>query len=82
MTKIIEKLNAKMIYKAIIFVIFSTLWMRSITHGQYYQSKENLDSFDVSEATKTIKELEASIADITKQLYELDWKRTFDLVKI
>ncbi len=74
MTKIIEKLNAKMIYKAIIFVIFSTLWMRSITHGQYYQSKENLDSFNVSEATKTIKELEASIADITKQLYELDWK--------
>ncbi|HPC34089.1 MAG TPA: peptidoglycan DD-metalloendopeptidase family protein [Candidatus Absconditabacterales bacterium] len=74
MTKIIEKLNAKMIYKAIIFVIFSTLGMRSITHGQYYQSKENLDSFDVSEATKTIKELEASIADITKQLYELDGK--------
>jgi hypothetical protein len=46
--------------------------MRSITHGQYYQSEENLDSFNVSEATKTIKELEASIADITKQLYELD----------
>ena len=74
MTKITEKLNAKMIYKAIIFVIFSIFWMWSITHGQYYQSQENLDSFDVSEATKTIKELEASIADITKQLYELDWK--------
>ena len=74
MTKIIERLNAKTIYKTIMFVIFSILWMWSITHGQYYQLQENLESFDVNQATKTIKELELSILDITKQLYELDWK--------
>ncbi|MCK9467127.1 MAG: peptidoglycan DD-metalloendopeptidase family protein [Candidatus Absconditabacterales bacterium] len=74
MTKIIEKLNAKTIYKTIMFVIFSILGMWSITHGQYYQLQENLESFDVNQATKTIKELELSILDITKQLYELDGK--------
>lgn len=74
MTKIIRNLNIKTIYKTILFIIFSILWMWSITHGQYYQSKENLDSFDVSQASDTIKELETSIEDITKQLYELDSK--------
>ncbi len=74
MIKIIDNLNSKVLYKTILFIVFSILWMRSITHGQHYQSQENLDSFSVSQASQTIKELEASIESITRQLYELDTK--------
>lgn len=74
MIKIIKHLDQKTIYKTILFVVFSILWMWSVTHWQYYQSQENIDSFNVDVAVKTIKELEASILDITKQLYELDSK--------
>ena len=63
------------IYKTLIFFVFFVLWFVSIVHGQsIYQSKENLDSFNVTDASKTIKELQGSIENITKQLYELDNK--------
>lgn len=74
MTKLINKEYLKRIYKALLFLLFSTLGLWSVTHGQYYQSKLDLEQFDVNEATETIKNLEESIQDITKQLYELDNK--------
>jgi len=66
------------IYKTLIFFIFSILWFVPIVHGQsIYQSKENVDSFNVTDASQTIKDLQWSIDDITKQLYELDNKEVW-----
>lgn len=66
------------IYKTLIFIIFSIFWFLSIANGQsIYQSKENLDSFNVKDASQTIRDLEWSIENITKQLYELDNKEVW-----
>ncbi len=72
---IIHKLNYRIISKALIAISFAILWLFSITFGQsVYQSKENVDNFDVKDATETIKDLQESIEDITDQLYALDNK--------
>lgn len=70
----VVRMYLKRVYKTILIILFSFLGLWSITHGQYYQSKENLETFNVSQASQTIKELESSIESITKQLYELDNK--------
>ncbi|HKL44374.1 MAG TPA: peptidoglycan DD-metalloendopeptidase family protein [Candidatus Absconditabacterales bacterium] len=72
---IIHKLNYRIISKALIAISFAILGLFSITFGQsVYQSKENVDNFDVKDATETIKDLQESIEDITDQLYALDNK--------
>jgi murein DD-endopeptidase MepM/ murein hydrolase activator NlpD len=69
----IKKMNL-ISYKIVFTIGLLITWFFSITSWQYYQSQENLDSFNVKNASETIKELESSIEDITKQLYDLDNK--------
>lgn len=53
------------------------LWLTTLSFVYWdssYQSKENFDDFDVQWAVRNIDDLQKSVDDITKQLYELDSK--------
>lgn len=68
----------KIFNKTIILVLslIITLWFSN--WESIYQSNKNFDSFDVTNASETIKNLEKSIEDITSQLYELDNKEIWN----
>lgn len=71
----ITKLNYKTISRTLFTMSFVMLGLFSVTYGQsIYQSQENLDGFDVKDASRTITELQESIESITDQLYALDNK--------
>ncbi len=65
----------RQVSKFLLAIAFWILFLFCTTYGaSIYQSKENLNTFDVKSASQTIRDLESSIEDITDQLYELDNK--------
>lgn len=73
------RLSYYSITKVIISMFLTIFAFMCVTHGQsIYQSQEDLDSFDVKDASQTIQNLKESIESITDQLYELDNKEIAD----
>ena len=69
--------NVIMKWLIAILTVFACFW--SITTSEsIYESQLNTDSFDVENATETIKALQDSINDIIDQLYEIDDKEVND----
>ncbi len=68
----ITKLCYRTISKTLLAATFAMLGLFSITHGQSVGSQENLDVFNVRNASQTITDLQESIEDITDQLNALD----------